>query len=214
MSNLQLRLYAPYMKSAADGLTIWNASIKLTLTLHTSSYTPNYATHDFVNDLTNELGSGSGYTAGGVVLANATSTVVAANSWGQTWAATTAYLIGQIRRPTTGNGFVYKATANGTSAGSEPTWPTVIGQCVTDGTTAWVCAGREVVMLDADNLAPAWAAFSAGPFRYVVLSDRAQALAANQPLIGVFDFGSDQTGGGGAFDITFDAGGVIAIPVP
>jgi hypothetical protein len=69
-------------------------------------------------------------------------------------------------------------------------------------------------MLDAADLAPAWASFSAGPFRHVVLSDRAQALATDQPLIGIYTFGSDQTGGGGDFDITFDAGGVIAIPVP
>lgn len=37
--------------------------------LCTSSYTPNQQTHDFKDDVTNEV-EGTGYTAGGVVLAN------------------------------------------------------------------------------------------------------------------------------------------------
>lgn len=39
--------------------------------LVTSSYTPDGATHDFFNDITNEV-TGSGYTAGGAALANVT----------------------------------------------------------------------------------------------------------------------------------------------
>lgn len=214
MTDIQLLQYAAYQKSCANGLSVWAASIKLTLTLHTNTYVPNRITHAFVSDLSNELGTAAGYTAGGVVLANPTVTVLAANSWAQTWVTATAYLVGQIRRPTAGNLFVYKVAVAGTSGGSEPAWPTVIGGCVTDGGVQWVCVGRAVVMLDADNLAPAWAAFSAGPFRHVVLSDRAPALASAQPLIGIYTYSSDQTGGGGAFDVTFDAGGVIAIPVP
>lgn len=44
------------------------------LTLHTSSYTPDQDAHDFANDLTNELGTAGGYTAGGATLANKTVT--------------------------------------------------------------------------------------------------------------------------------------------
>ena len=43
-------------------------------TLHTSTYTPNKDTHDYQDDLTNELGTGGGYTAGGFTLANKTVT--------------------------------------------------------------------------------------------------------------------------------------------
>jgi len=39
----------------------------LKISLHTSSYSPNQDTHDFFNDVTNEV-SGTGYTAGGETL--------------------------------------------------------------------------------------------------------------------------------------------------
>lgn len=40
--------------------------------LTTDGYTPNQDTHDFFDDVTNELGTANGYTAGGLVLANKT----------------------------------------------------------------------------------------------------------------------------------------------
>lgn len=55
------------------------------------------------------------------------------------WAATTAYSLNDRIEPTTANGYVYKCTTAGTSAGSEPTWPTTgIGSStVSDGTVVW-----------------------------------------------------------------------------
>lgn len=55
------------------------------------------------------------------------------------WAATTAYTVGQRVEPTTPNGYVYECTTAGTTAGSEPTWPTTgIGSStVSDGTVVW-----------------------------------------------------------------------------
>lgn len=46
--------------------------------LCTSSYTPNIDSHDFFDDITNEV-SGTGYSAGGYTLANKTVTVDTAN---------------------------------------------------------------------------------------------------------------------------------------
>lgn len=58
-----------------------------------------------------------------------------------TWAATTAYLLNALVRPTAENGFFYRATVAGTSAASAPTWPTTIGNTVVDGTITWRCEG-------------------------------------------------------------------------
>jgi type IV pilus assembly protein PilY1 len=77
--------------------------------------------------------------------ANSSDTAQAANYWkylGDTaapaWAAGTAYTAGQIRRPTTANGYVYTVRTAGTSGSTQPTWPTSDGKLVTDGTVIWV----------------------------------------------------------------------------
>jgi hypothetical protein len=49
------------------------------------------------------------------------------------WQATHAYSLGEVRRPTSTNNRTYRVTTAGTSAGSEPTWPTTDGGTVTDG---------------------------------------------------------------------------------
>jgi len=55
-----------------------------------------------------------------------------------TWAANTAYTVGDIRVPTTDNGHRYICTVAGTShATTEPIWPTGDGGEITDGTVTW-----------------------------------------------------------------------------
>ena len=57
------------------------------------------------------------------------------------WTANTAFVVGDIRRPTTdeGTGLHFKCTTAGTSAGSEPEWPNSLGDTVPeDGTCAWI----------------------------------------------------------------------------
>ena len=53
------------------------------------------------------------------------------------WAASTAYTVGQIRRPTVHNGLVYDVTVAGTSGTTEPAWPTAVGGTVADGGVTW-----------------------------------------------------------------------------
>jgi len=55
------------------------------------------------------------------------------------WAADTTFSLGDIRRAsaTQNSGLVFKCTTAGTSASSEPTWPTDIGSTVTDNTAVW-----------------------------------------------------------------------------
>lgn len=66
-----------------------------------------------------------------------------------TRAASTAYTLGNLVRPATVNGYVYKCTTAGTTAATAPTFPTIPGSTVTDGTVVWTCqaghnrAGRD-----------------------------------------------------------------------
>lgn len=172
----------------------------MTWTLHTPTYTPNRLTHAYVSDLTNELGTGGGYTAGGMSAGAVTRTITAANSWGVTRANSTAYNLGDVVIPATPNGFLYRATNAGTSAGAPPTFPTIIGQCVTDGGVTWENYGIGILVLAASTPA-SWASATFTNARYLVLSDRTAGAAAAQPLIGLADFGSGQNGGGGTFAV-------------
>lgn len=52
----------------------WESPTALKLSIHTSSYSPNQNTHDYWNDVTNEV-SGTNYSSGGIALANPTATL-------------------------------------------------------------------------------------------------------------------------------------------
>jgi hypothetical protein len=181
----------------------------LVWTLHTSTYSPNFDTHAFVSDLTNELTTGGGYTAGtasggGLAIVSPTMTYTAANSWATTWLASTAYTVGQVIRPATGNGFLYRCIVAGTSDGSTPTFLTVLGGTTSEtGAVRWECVGSGIVTLKCTS--PNWTTATFGPCRYAVLSDRTSASNATDPLLGLVDFGVDKTGGGGNFTINVDA---------
>lgn len=168
-------------------------------TLHTSTYTPNQDTHIYASSLTNELSTGGGYTAGGLAIASPTRTFTAANSWGVQRANSTAYNVGDVVRPASGNGFLYMASVAGTSAGTIPTYPTVVGTTVADGGVTWECVGSGIVVFGCSD--PSWSTATFGPCRYAVLGDYQTGSAATSPLIGYVDFGSDKTGGGLAFTV-------------
>ena len=55
------------------------------------------------------------------------------------WAASTAFSVGDIRRPARqqASGLVFRCTTAGTSGSSEPSWGTDIGSTVTDNTCVW-----------------------------------------------------------------------------
>jgi lambda family phage minor tail protein L len=55
------------------------------------------------------------------------------------WASATAYAVGDIVRASTlqASGLVFQCTTAGTSAASEPAWPTDIGSTVVDNTVTW-----------------------------------------------------------------------------
>jgi hypothetical protein len=175
----------------------------LRISLHSSAYTPDLDAHDYVNDLTNELATGGGYTSGGLAVASESITTTLANAWGVARANSTAYSVDDVFRPAAGNGHLYRVVTAGTSAGAPPVFPTNLGETVADGTALIQNAGRAVTVLGFTD--PVWAAATFGPARYAVLSDRTPGAAASQPLLGLLDFGVDKTGGGGNFTIAMHA---------
>ena len=56
------------------------------------------------------------------------------------WVASTAYALGDVARPVTGNSHLYQCITAGTSGSTQPTWPTT-GGTVTDGTAVWTDLG-------------------------------------------------------------------------
>ena len=58
-----------------------------------------------------------------------------------TWAASTAYTSGAFVVPTNASGFYYKCTTSGTSGTSQPLFPLIVGNTVTDGGAVWTCWG-------------------------------------------------------------------------
>lgn len=73
------KLYGKAMLSILNKEVDWNTdTIKVALVA--SGYTPDQDAHDYFNDITNELSTGSGYTAGGATLANPTVTYTGASN--------------------------------------------------------------------------------------------------------------------------------------
>ena len=175
------------------------------MALLASSYTPDLDAHDFWNDASADEVSGTGYTANGEALASKTLTVTAADSWGTTWAASTAYSVGDIIRPTSGNGYVYRCVVAGTSGGSEPTFSTVAYQTTTDNTVTWATIGVVVIQFDAANVSWASSTITA---RYAIIYDRTPATDATRPLIWLIDFESDQSTTNGTFQVNINSLGL------
>ena len=70
----------------------------------------------------------------------------AVNLVGSTWAASTSYSLGALVEPTTPNNFVYECVVAGTSAATEPSWPTTEGETVDDNTVTWKCWSKAVTV--------------------------------------------------------------------
>lgn len=69
------------------------------------------------------------------------------------WSGTTSFFVGSAVVPTVGNGFSYRCVVKGASGGTEPVWPTTLGQTVTDGTCTWLCKALVPDMIRAASLA-------------------------------------------------------------
>lgn len=199
------KVFGPALQS------VWNGEIDfdtdtVKAMLCTSTYAPNLDTHRYKSAVTNEI-VGTGYTAGGVTLGSKTVVYTAANSWATARANSTAYALGDVVRPATGNGFLYKAVVAGTSAASIPTYPTVVGQTVTDGGVTWVNLGTGIFVLDAADPSWAGATFTA---RYLIFY-KSTGTDATSPLISLVDFGADVSVTAGTFTYVIPATGIANV---
>lgn len=191
-------VYGNLFDQAAQGNFNW-VSHPVKLALLNDAYVPNFVAHVHWSDVSANEISGTGYTAGGMTLTTKSHSVLAANSWGNAWAASTSYATGTIVRPSAGNGYVYRATTGGISLGSEPTWPTVVGQNLVDGTVVWSCVGQQVAQWSSDPVTWSTATFVA---RYGVLYD-----TTSNVLICLIDLLADRSCNGSNFTLTPVIGG-------
>ena len=67
------KLFGPALGHLAAGRINWESDT-IKAALCTSGFTPNQDTMDYFDDVTNELGTGGGYTAGGVTLSGMSAT--------------------------------------------------------------------------------------------------------------------------------------------
>lgn len=186
--------------------------------LMTSAYNPSgvLATAEYVHDVTTaggtEVSNGNGYTTGG---ASCTGTmgwaVTVANSWGTTWAASTAYSVGALVRPSTGNTYIYQAVAAGTS-GSSFTFGTTVGETTSDNTVVWLNIGTSVTVLGAAASTFTWTSSGAGfSAAYGIVYDSTPGSYTTDPVIGYYDFGGTLSAtGGGLLTINVPSSGILA----
>ena len=99
------------LDNTTNGRVDWDAdTVKVALT--TSSYTPNFDTHNFFDDITNEV-VGTGYTAGGATLATVTVTLDTTNDRVDVDAADASWTTSTI---TARYGVIYKDTGTASTS--------------------------------------------------------------------------------------------------
>lgn len=180
------------------------SSDTLKIMLLTSSYTPALDTDDVKADIVANECSGAGYSAGGAALASVTLARVAANSWAVSRANSTAYALGDIVRPASGNGHLYRCVAAGTSGGGVPTYTTVPGAALTDGTVTWAECGTAAIVLDSADPSLTTVTVTA---RYGVIYDDTHASDA---LIALYDPGLSLAPVAGTLNIPWPSTGILA----
>ncbi len=197
-------------EAGGDSFAVDFLSDTIKCALTTNAYSYNLDTHETFSQVTNEV-AGTGYTAGGATLGTKTITYTAADSWGTARANNTAYAVGDIVRPATPNGHLYRCIVAGTShASTPPTFPTVSGQTVADNTVTWAEIGRGVTQIDCADIS--WASSSITARYGVVYKDTGSG--ATSPLLFLIDFQADKTSENATFQITVHGLGLLTFATP
>lgn len=106
--------YGLGVKHAASD-TIWTSDT-IKVALATSTYAPNQDTHEFFSDVTNELTTANGYTAGGVTLASKTLTYDSATNQTRFGAANAVWTATAGNSITARFAIIYKSTGTSTTS--------------------------------------------------------------------------------------------------
>jgi len=143
-------LYAHFLVSAFEGAVklggATHQTFKMALLKTTYTAVAGLKSHVHYSTISGEEITGTGYTAGGATLATPTLTLTAANTWSVARASTTTYPTGAFVRPVTVNGYLYRAAHAGKSGSTVPTFPTITGETVADGTVEWTCCGADILV--------------------------------------------------------------------
>lgn len=178
-------------------------SDSLKMILLGSGYTPNLDTNVHYSDISaNELASGSGYTAGGAALSSISFAVTAANSWGDTWAASTTYAVGQVVIPASVNGYLYQNLTAGESGSSHPTYPTTFGETVSDSGCLWANVGSSISVFTSG--AVSWSSATLTAY-YAAIYDSTPGSSSTDPLIALITFSGAVTSTGGTYAVDPDS---------
>src|SRR3954464_1873711 len=91
---------------SSDAIVLSTDTLKLALMA--TAYTPaaDLTSIAVYSDISASEASGTGYVAGGITVGSPAMTTTYANSFGRSWAASTAYAVGDVVRPTTGNAHI------------------------------------------------------------------------------------------------------------
>ena len=102
------------------------------------------------------------------------------------WVTLTAYTAGQSVEPVTPNGYRYECTVSGTSAASEPTWPTsALGDTVVDGTVTWVLRSERHEITEIKLASTSAGLDAATPGAALSLGHTITGLAANKKEVNI-----------------------------
>lgn len=168
-----------------------------------SGYTPNLDSNVHYSDISaNELSTGSGYTAGGASLSSVAVNVTAAASWGDAWAASTTYAVGQIVRPSSENGYLYQNLTAGESGSSAPSFSTTFGETVSDSGCLWANVGTSITVFTSS--AVSWSSATLTAY-YAAIYDSQSGSSSTDPLIALVTFSGAVTSTGGTYAVDPDS---------
>jgi hypothetical protein len=190
-----------WLATAVNNDDIWMA-------LMVTAYTPAIDTDEFFNVIDgDEHGETGTYAAGGKIMTIVDAAVVQDTAVSPR-ADTTAYVVGDLVRPSSANGYIYRCIVAGTSGTGEPSWTTSPGLDTEadDATLIWENVGTSYVKLDADNMQ--WAA-STLDADYGVIYAKGGTPGTDDFLIALIDFDGTETSSAGDFDVVFDDNGVL-----